>query len=142
MSSKCRFLNNLNSNHVVTMSADSKGVREPPVSVASIRLKAIRFDTDPWIALFLSNLADFWHLRGPFREGDSKRSSESARDITIELYSVSREMSGGERILKRVALENTAYRFGPNYSAALAARVSTTAMFWSNSSGMACRPCK
>jgi hypothetical protein len=85
VSCKCRFLNNLNSNHVVTTAVDSKGVREPPVSVASIRLKVLRFDIDPWTALFLANATDLWHLRGPFREGYSKRSSKSADNVTIEL---------------------------------------------------------
>ena len=32
---------------MVTTAADSKGVTEPLVSVASIRLKALRFDIDP-----------------------------------------------------------------------------------------------
>ena len=84
MSRKCRFLNNLNSNHVVTTAIDSKGVTEPPVSVASIGLRVLRFDIDPWTAVFLVNSTDFWHLRGPFREGYSKRLFEPARDITIE----------------------------------------------------------
>jgi hypothetical protein len=70
---------------MVTTAVDSKGVTEPPVSVASIGLKALRFDIDPWTALFLGNSTDLWHLRGSFREGGSKRSSESARYITIEL---------------------------------------------------------
>jgi hypothetical protein len=70
---------------VVTMAVDSKGVTEPPVSVASIRLKVFRFDIDQWTAVFLLNSTDFCHLRGPFREVYSKRSSEPARDITIEL---------------------------------------------------------
>ena len=70
---------------MVTTATDSKGVTEPLVSVASIRLKILRFDIDPWTALFLSNSTDFWRLRGPFREGYSKRSFKSARDITIAL---------------------------------------------------------
>ena len=78
---------------MVTTAADSKGVTEPPVSVASIGLRVLRFDIDPWTAVFLVNSTDFWHLRGPFREGYSKRSSESAGYITIELQSVSREIS-------------------------------------------------
>jgi hypothetical protein len=75
------------------MAADSKGVTELPASVASIGLKVLRFDIDPWTPSFLGNSTDFWHLRGPFREGYSKRSSEFARDITIELQSVSRGIS-------------------------------------------------
>jgi hypothetical protein len=86
---------------VVTKAADSKGVTEPPASVASIRLKALRFDIDPWTALFLGNSTDVWHLRGPFREGNSKRSSESAGYITIELSSVSRGISGENNIETR-----------------------------------------
>ena len=78
---------------MVTTEADSKGVTERGVSVASIGLKVLRFDNDPWTALFLGNSTDLWHLRGPFREGYSKRSSESAAYITIELQSVSREIS-------------------------------------------------
>jgi hypothetical protein len=70
---------------MVTISTDSKGVTEPPVSVASIRLKVLRFDIDPWTALFPGNSTDLWHLGGPFREGYSKRWFESAGDITIEL---------------------------------------------------------
>jgi hypothetical protein len=54
VSRKCRFLNNLTSNYVVTMAADSKGVTEPPVSVASIRLKVLPFDTDPELQYFLA----------------------------------------------------------------------------------------
>jgi len=84
VSRKCRFLNNLISNHVVTTATDSKGVTERGVSVASIGLKVLRFDNDPWTAVFLVNSTDFWHLRGPFREGYSKRLFEPARDITIE----------------------------------------------------------
>jgi hypothetical protein len=76
---------------MVTISTDSKGVTEPPVSVASIRLKVLRFDIDPWTAIFLGNSTDFLLLRGPFREEDSKRSSKSAPHITIELSLVSRE---------------------------------------------------
>jgi hypothetical protein len=38
------------SNHVVTTAADPKGVTEPLVSVASIRLKVLRFDIDPGTA--------------------------------------------------------------------------------------------
>jgi hypothetical protein len=53
--------------------------------VTSIGLKVLRFDIDPWIAVFLRNSTDLWQLRRPFREGYSKRSSEFARDITIEL---------------------------------------------------------
>ena len=90
MSCKCQFLNNLDSNRVVTTTTDSKGITEPPVSVASTRLKVLRFDIGPWTALFLANATDLWRLRGPFREGYSKHSSESADDITIELQSVSR----------------------------------------------------
>jgi hypothetical protein len=36
------------------MAADSKGVTEPPVSVASIRLKVLPFDTDPELQYFLA----------------------------------------------------------------------------------------
>jgi hypothetical protein len=35
---------------VVTTATDSKGVTEPPVSVASIRFKVLRFDIDPGTA--------------------------------------------------------------------------------------------
>jgi hypothetical protein len=35
---------------VVTTDTDSKGVTEPPVSVASTRLKVLRFDIDPGTA--------------------------------------------------------------------------------------------
>ena len=84
---------------MVTKAADSKGVTEPPASVASIRLKALRFDVDPSTPLFLCNSTDLWQLRGSFREGYSKRSSESAGYITIQLYSVSREISR-EKIFK------------------------------------------
>jgi len=35
---------------VVTTAVDSKGVTEPPVSVASTGLKVLRFDIDPWTA--------------------------------------------------------------------------------------------
>jgi hypothetical protein len=38
--------------------------------------------------------------------------------------------------------ENNAIEIDANYSAALAARVSTTAMFSSNTSGMPCLPCR
>jgi hypothetical protein len=58
VSCKWQFLNNLDSNYVVTMAADSKGVAESPVSAASIRLKALRFDIDPWTALFIANSID------------------------------------------------------------------------------------
>ena len=84
MSRKCRFLNNLISDHVVSTATDSKGVTERGVSVASIGLKVLRFDNDPWTALFLGNSTDLWHLRSPFREGYSKRLFEPARYITIE----------------------------------------------------------
>jgi hypothetical protein len=70
---------------MVTISTDSKGVTEPPVSVASTRLKVLRFDIDPWAALCLGNSTDFRYLRGPFREGHWKRWFESAGYITIEL---------------------------------------------------------
>jgi hypothetical protein len=90
---KCRFLDDLTSNHVFTTAVDSKEVKEPSVSVASSRLKVLRFDIDPWTALLLGNSTNFWHLRDPFREGHSKRSSESARDITIELYVMSSGIS-------------------------------------------------
>ena len=53
-SRKCRFLNNLTSNHVVTIAADSKGATKPPVSVASIGVKALRFDTDPELQCLLA----------------------------------------------------------------------------------------
>ena len=36
---------------MVTTAADSMGVTEPSVSVASIRLNVLRFDIDPWTAL-------------------------------------------------------------------------------------------
>jgi len=85
VSRKCRFLDDFSSNHMVTTAADSKGVVEPPVSVASIRLKVLRFDIDPGTPLFLSNSTDLWQLRDLFREGYSKRSSESAHNITIGL---------------------------------------------------------
>ena len=39
---------------MVTTAADSKGVTEPPVSVASIGLKVLRFDTDPELQYFLA----------------------------------------------------------------------------------------
>jgi hypothetical protein len=70
---------------MVTTAVDFRGVTEPPVSAASPRLKVLHFDMGPWTGLFLGNSTDLWHLRGPFREGYSKRSSESARYITIEL---------------------------------------------------------
>ena len=35
---------------MVTTAVDSKGVTEPPVSVASTGLKVLRFDIDPWTA--------------------------------------------------------------------------------------------
>ena len=69
---------------MVTTATDSKGVMEPPVSVASIRHKVLRFDIDPWTALFPHNSTDFWHLRDPFREVYSKRSSQPATYIIIE----------------------------------------------------------
>jgi hypothetical protein len=51
---KSRSLNNLTSNHVVTTAVDSRGVAEPPVSVASIRLKVLRFDIDLRAHYFLA----------------------------------------------------------------------------------------
>jgi len=39
---------------VVTTAADSKGVTEPPVSVASTGLKVLRFDTDPELQYLLA----------------------------------------------------------------------------------------
>ena len=69
MSRKCRFLNNLTSNHVVTTAVDSKGVTERVVTAHSAGLKVLRFDTDPWTAVFLDNSTDFSHLRGPFGKG-------------------------------------------------------------------------
>ena len=70
---------------MVTTDTDSKGVTEPPVSVTSIGLKVLRFDIDTGTAVFLLNPTDLWQIRDSFREGYSKRSSESACYITIEL---------------------------------------------------------
>jgi hypothetical protein len=39
---------------MVTTGADSKGVTEPPVSVASTGVKVLRFDTDPELQYFLA----------------------------------------------------------------------------------------
>jgi hypothetical protein len=39
---------------VVTTATDSKGVTEPPVSVASIGVKVLRFDTDPELQYLLA----------------------------------------------------------------------------------------
>jgi hypothetical protein len=46
---------------MVTVAVDSKGVTEPPVSVASIRFKVLRFDIDPIIGLYLGNITDLGH---------------------------------------------------------------------------------
>jgi hypothetical protein len=70
---------------MVTTAIDSKGVTERLVTAHSAGLKVLRFDIDPWTALLLGNSTDLWHLMGPFREGDSKRSSQPATYITREL---------------------------------------------------------
>jgi hypothetical protein len=46
---------------MVTVAVDSKEVTEPPVSVASIRFKVLRFDIDPIIGLYLANITDLGH---------------------------------------------------------------------------------
>ena len=46
---------------MVTVAVDSKEVTEPPVSVASIRFKVLRFDIDPIIDVFLGNITDLGH---------------------------------------------------------------------------------
>jgi hypothetical protein len=61
VSRKCRFLNNVTSNHMVTKAVGFKGVTEPSVSVASIRLKALRFDIDPIIRKYPGNITDLGH---------------------------------------------------------------------------------
>jgi len=46
---------------VVTTAVDSKVVTKPPVSVASIRFKVLRFDIGPIIGLYLGNITDLGH---------------------------------------------------------------------------------
>ena len=48
---------------MVTMRADSKGVIERLVSVASAGLKVLGFELDPRIALFPGNSNDLRHLK-------------------------------------------------------------------------------
>ena len=46
---------------MVTVAVDSKQVTEPPVSMATIRFKALRFGIDPIIGLYLGNITDLGH---------------------------------------------------------------------------------
>jgi hypothetical protein len=46
---------------MVTVAVDSKQVTEPPVSMATIRFKALRFGIDPIIGLYFGNITDLGH---------------------------------------------------------------------------------
>jgi len=81
VSRKCRFLNNLTGNHIVTITADSKGITEPPVSMASIRLKVLRFEVDATIALFLGNSPDLGHCEVRSRFAVTGNTRHSLRQI-------------------------------------------------------------
>lgn len=84
---------------MVTKCVDSKGVKGGLVSVASIRVKVLRFDIDPRNALFLGNSSDLQRDKQKFPEEYSKRSSKSASDFTIELYRGQEKNSRSLKIL-------------------------------------------
>ena len=66
---------------MITMTVDSIGDTEPPVTAHSARVKGLSFESDPRIALFLGDITDLGHPE----ERWVLRCS-GARSIELKLY--------------------------------------------------------
>jgi hypothetical protein len=71
--------------HIVTISADLAVYVEIAAPACPISANSLRLGTSRQRARIIDDSIDSQHKRREFREDYSKRSSESARDITIEL---------------------------------------------------------
>ena len=71
--------------HIVTNPTDLAVYVEIAASTCPISVNLLRFGTSRQRARIIGDSNDSQHKRREFREDFSKRSSESARDITIPL---------------------------------------------------------
>ena len=99
-----RIPNDLSVIHIVTNPTDLAVYVEIPASTCPISVNSLRFGTSRQRGRIIDDSNDSQHKRREFREDYSKRSSESARYITIELCGVSRGISGENKILKLVKI--------------------------------------
>jgi hypothetical protein len=80
-----RILQDLAVIYLVTNLANLAAFVEMAASISPILVNFLRFTTGQKMAEIIGDSNDLQHKRREFREDCSKRSSDFARDITIEL---------------------------------------------------------